>query len=252
MQRAPSSCSPPHGVAANCATLKGRRSNAFSVKFSLVARSGRSLRGPKATLVAGLRDRRLRPARLCEPQKHSTHSSHNFLNFGLSPTPPSGFAAGRQGRRPKGRKSTDHSPPKAVGFVLGAPPLAPLKRRPCRGRRFCESRYSLLAPNPAKSKAQSSPQFSAPCPPHCGSAFAPPRFRAPARFIYIRLAPKELNRFFRHRRAAALKEDTALGPRGPHVPWTGNAYAFPLATFIQPSVSRACAIHLYSAYRRNS
>ena len=190
MQRAPSSCSPPHGVAANCATLKGRRSNAFSVKFSLVARSGRSLRGPKATLVAGLRDRRLRPARLCEPQKHSTHSSHNFLNFGLSPTPPSGFAAGRQGRRPKGRKSTDHSPPKAVGFVLGAPPLAPLKRRPCRGRRFCESRYSLLAPNPAKSKAQSSPQFSAPCPPHCGSAFAPPRFRAPARFIYIRLAPK--------------------------------------------------------------
>ena len=56
--------------------------------------------GPKATPVASLRCGRLRPARLCEPQKHSTHSSHNFLNFGLSPTPPSGFAAGRQGRRP--------------------------------------------------------------------------------------------------------------------------------------------------------
>ena len=38
--------------------------------------------------------------------------------------------------------------------------------------------------------AQSTAQFFAPCAPHCGSAFAPPRFRAPARFIYIRLPPK--------------------------------------------------------------
>ena len=35
--------------------------------------------------------------------------------------------------------------------------------------------------------AQSTAQFSAPCSPHCGSACAPPRFCAPARFIYIRL-----------------------------------------------------------------
>ncbi len=34
--------------------------------------------------------------------------------------------------------------------------------------------YSLSAQIPAKSTAQSSPQFSAPCPPHCGSAVAPP------------------------------------------------------------------------------
>ena len=86
------------------------------------------------------------------------------------------------------------------------PPHAPLKRRPRRGRRFCESRYSLLAQNPAKSKAQPtapcsarrsgktvagfpaprtgkaqcSPQFSAPCQPHCGSAVAPPRLPSPA------------------------------------------------------------------------
>ncbi len=33
--------------------------------------------------------------------------------------------------------------------------------------------------SPKNSTAQSSPQFSAPCPPHCGSAFAPPLFRAP-------------------------------------------------------------------------
>ena len=29
-------------------------------------------------------------------------------------------------------------------------------------------------------------------------------------------------------RASVLREGTALGPRGPHVPWTGNADAFPL------------------------
>ena len=45
----------------------------------------------------------------------------------------------------------------------------------------------------------------------------------------IRLPPKSLNRFFRRRRASVLQEGTALGPRGPHVPWTGNAGAFQLA-----------------------
>ena len=80
--------------------------------------------------------------------------------FGLSPTPPSGKAAGRTGRR------------------------------------FCESRYSLSYQIPAQSSspcsaqrstktvsgfrarrtiaAQSPAQFSVPCPPHCGSACAPP------------------------------------------------------------------------------
>ncbi len=51
--------------------------------------------------------------------------------------------------------------------------------------------------------AQSSPQFSAPSQPHCGSAFAPPRLPSPA--------------MTRTRR-----------PSRPHVPWTGNADAFPL------------------------
>ncbi len=48
--------------------------------------------------------------------------------------------------------------------------------------RGSKSRRSI-ALGPANGTAQSSPkstaQFSAPCPPHCGSAIAPPRFRAP-------------------------------------------------------------------------
>ncbi len=68
MQRAPSSCSPPRGVAANCAARRAARA---------------------------------RPTARPNPRLNS--------------------------RR----------------FVLGAPPLAPLKRRPRRGRRFWESRYSL-------------------------------------------------------------------------------------------------------------
>ncbi len=147
--------------------------------------SGSKPAGPTATSVAGLRWGRLRPARLCEPQKHSTHSSHNFLNFGLSPIPPKPLRGlgDKAGDLKVARAQTIHRP-RLSDSSSARPPLAPLKRRPCRGRRFLlESRYSLSPQIPA----QSSPQFSAPCPPHCGSAFAPPRFRAPARFILFRL-----------------------------------------------------------------
>ncbi len=70
-----------------------------------------------------------------------------------------------RGRRParatlRVARATPRSPPCLSGSS-SARPHAPLMRRSRRGRRFCESRYSLLAQNPAKSKAQSSPQFSA-------------------------------------------------------------------------------------------
>ncbi len=45
-------------------------------------------------------------------------------------------------------------------------------------------------PHTQPSAAQSSPHFSALCVPHCGSAFAPPLFRAPARFNYFGSLPK--------------------------------------------------------------
>ncbi len=50
--------------------------------------------------------------------------------FGLSPTPSSGFAAGRQDRRPKGRTNTVQKfSPTLRPFVLGhAPPGARLRR----------------------------------------------------------------------------------------------------------------------------
>ncbi len=104
-QRAPSSCSPPRGVAADCATLrvaraqpnlppclsvsgcalrgwaegparrpggsKNRRSNAFFCQVQPCRPIGPKPAGPKATSVAGLRGGRLWPARLYESQKLS-------------------------------------------------------------------------------------------------------------------------------------------------------------------------------------
>ena len=49
-------------------------------------------------------------------------------------------------------------------------------------------------------------------------------------------------------RAPVLQEGTALGPRGPHVPWTGNAGAFQLAAsaqFLVPFFVRAPARFIY-------
>ncbi len=53
-----------------CRSRRGRRF--CESRYSLSVQAGRSLRGLKrAWRVAGLRGRRLRPARLCEPQEHS-------------------------------------------------------------------------------------------------------------------------------------------------------------------------------------
>ena len=79
---------------------------------------------------------------------------------------------------------------------------------------------------PKNSTPKSTAQFSAPYQPHCGSACAPPHFRAPARFILFRLTAEIVESLLLAWRAATLREDTALGPRGPHVPWTGNAAHF--------------------------
>ena len=107
-QRAPSSCSPPQGVAANCAAQRaararptiqpdsqfktrpqfcrgrpvahppsgfaaGRQGRRFGEpRYSLSVQAGRSLRGLKRALrVAGLPWGGVRPARLCESQEHS-------------------------------------------------------------------------------------------------------------------------------------------------------------------------------------
>ena len=136
-------------------------------------------------------------------------SSHS-VDFSLSPTPPSGFAAGR------------------------------------RGRRFGEPRYSLSDQIPAQSSArhgsktdygfepeeQSQPKAQSSSPPRVGLTAAPLSLRR----VFARPGkscqnmPTHFDDFPpKARRAAVLREGTALGPGRPHVPWTGNARAFPLA-----------------------
>ena len=144
-------------------------------------RAGRSLpqRRPATNVALG-------PAGF-DPLKHFPHSPPTSFKFGLSPISVGfglrapGWAEGpaRRPGDPKGSQVfslTHHQPTTQISWVR---PVAhpPRRSSPGRtGRRFCESRYSLSAQIPAQSAPQSSLQFSAPCQPHCGSAFAPPRF----------------------------------------------------------------------------
>ena len=222
--------------------------------------------GPKATSVAGLRCGRLRPARFCEPQKFGPAVCR--VRAARSP---GGRRPSAQARRPCGSQEFNLTySPKFVPFVLGAPQFGAsggatsfveLQPSACRG-------VGLRDPAGRRSSGTS----TAPCPPHCGSAVAPPRFarlgkscqnvpahfddfpcqasargralcrlelrsgragptsrgremlthfhlpaqpnslaqfsvRTPARFIYIRLAPKQLNRLLRRRRAVELRTE---------------------------------------------
>ena len=154
--------------------------------------------GPTATSVAGLRDGRLRPARPLGSQKHSTHSSPKALVLGLAPITPRRSAPERRGRRPKGsQKLSPFITPilrSSSSTNNSSSPPAEAQRAPrsCSPPRGVAANCAAQRAAKARPTAQpnSPPQFSAPCPPHCGSAFAPPHFRAPARFIYIRLPPK--------------------------------------------------------------
>ncbi len=86
--------------------------------------------------------------------------------------PPRGEASG-----PRGSANRKNSVKLSVVFGLRAPGVG---RRPsAQARRFCESRYLLSAQSLDKSFSPS----TAPCPPHCGSAVAPPRFARLTRFL---------------------------------------------------------------------
>ena len=89
-------------------------------------------------------------------------------------------AAGGGGelRGSKSRKSTVHSPPCLSVSGCGVRPGH--RRCPAAGPavlRTAKARPHTPPEEQAQPKAR--PQFSAPGPPHCGSAVAPPRFRAP-------------------------------------------------------------------------
>ncbi len=127
--------SPPRGVAANCMTLKGRKST---------------------TNTSTQRSSPIRSSKLAP----------NLSGSGCALP---GWAEG-PARKPGGstnRKSTSNSSAQI--------------QAPCSARRGSKTVAGFRArrTSTAQPTAQSKAQFSVPCPPHCGSAFAPPRFRAP-------------------------------------------------------------------------
>ena len=116
-----------------------------------------------------------RTARLCEPQKLGQQINPKIQHNSQLKTRPILLGSGCALRGgPKAQRA-------------GPAVLRTAKTRP------------TARPNAARKQAQPS------SPPrvrlHCGSAFAPPLFRAPARFNYFGSPPKQLNRFFRRWRA---------------------------------------------------
>ncbi len=102
--------------------------------------------------------------------------------------------------------------PRFARFVLGAPPRA------------ADASFS---PRPAVQRTAllALPQSTVPCPPHCGSAVAPPRFRRPLGFHLDFANAKRVKSLFRR---------------------AGDGFSH-YSLFRAP-----CAIHSISAHRRNS
>ncbi len=128
-----------------------------------------------------------------KPQPTAQSSSHS-VKFGLSPTPPRRSAPGRQGRRPlrshKHRPIMGSSPPavsatSSVELQSAARGGGELRDSASR-KSSAQSKAQIQAPFSAQrggktvtgfpARRTSTPQFSVPYPPHCGSAIAPPRF----------------------------------------------------------------------------
>ena len=174
----------------------------------------------------------------------------NLLGSACLPSPPEAATQlGRQGRR-------FGEPQKHSQFVCGRSQRRTNIKAEAASKRRCASpphpgaagrpltrglSYSLAAQSTAKSTAQS----TAPCPPHCGSADAPPLFRAPGGILSKHAC--EFDNFpLKAWRASVLREGTALGPRGPHVPWTGNTSHFDWQP-LPPFSVRALAEILFKA-----
>ncbi len=231
---------------------KGSQEQRLSCQVQPCRPIGSKPAGPKATPVASLRCGRLRPARLCEPQK-------------LSP-----FVFGRSQRRTNikaeaASKRRCASPPypgvRADRYhgklAVRSPPkpgkqLSPLHRQSqasCSAQRGSKTVVGFRARR--TSTAQSTALFSAPCPPHCGSATAPPvplgtrkmgmptPNRRPLGFHFDFAIAKRAKSPFRragdgfYARGSSffarlwLREETALGPGRPRVPAVGNRQPLP-------------------------
>ncbi len=131
---------------------------------------------------ASLRGGRLRPAQPYGSQEHClfifgrsqrrTNIKAEAASKRRCASPPHpGAAEGRPLTRELSYSLSPHYPGKST-----AQSTAQISA-PCSARRDAKTVIGFRARRTGT--AQSSPQFSAPCPPYCGSAFAPPRFRAP-------------------------------------------------------------------------
>ena len=245
-QRAPTSCSPPRGVAANCATLRVARATFFSLGFGL------SPIPPKPHSGFGDKAGDLKVAKIPAPAPPQ-FCRVRAARSGGGPNGPA-----RRPGAPTGRKNNDLftapvlrgsssarplAPPRAADaslsprtaiphgialLALSSSGRSPANRAaqstaqisaPCSAQRGGKTGYGF----PARGivAAQSTAQFSAPCPPHCGSACAPPPSRRPLGFHLDFTDAKRVKSLF-----------TRAGDGG-----FARSRGF----------SRACAIHLYSA-----
>ena len=123
MQRAPSSCSPPHD--GELRDPKGSQEQRLFCQVQPCRPIGSKPAGPKSNVSCGPPRREASARATLRVANAQPNSSPKSLGFGLSPTPPSGFAAGRQGRRPL--RSQEHRPFTAQGCRIRprrAPPRA--------------------------------------------------------------------------------------------------------------------------------
>ncbi len=181
--------------------------------------------GPTATSVAGLRCGRLRPARLYESQKHSLVRPRRTIRFQLySNLPPAESATssvelqsaawgGGELRGSVNRKSPANSSAQSTAQISA--------------QRGGKTVFGFPAQRTVT--AQSTAQFSAPCPPHCGSACAPPLF-AVARSNSCRIGQVPTGRICHLKRAgddflteSIFSRKARVCPTGGYCPRAGQA-----------------------------
>ena len=193
MQRAPSSCSPPRGVAADCAAQRAAEAISHSPPHSAKFVLGRAPRRPP-TAFAARRERRF-----LSESRYSLFKRSMPTGFGGEAGSKRRYASLRCGRlRPARLCESQELGPKHHPILLGSGrALRGWAKGPARRPGGSTNRKGTTNSSAQHGAAQRTAQFSAPCPPHCGSAFAPPRAVARWDFISILLTAKRVKFLFK-------------------------------------------------------